>query len=247
MFMLRKTDRKKTSPGRSTRNPGASTPGGAGDSPGIPRRVKLFLLPCLLLIALAMALTPALAFGQSNSNSQPSFANATATRSVAENSAANANVGAAVTATDQDDTTLAYSLSGTDASKFDIGSTTGQITVKAGTTLDYESGTTSYSVTVGVSDSKDSSGTADTVVDDTIAVTINVADVNEPPGKSGDSEGRPEPRQSQDKARCLVDCAGYDRQAAHHGIRLQVPDKQRGLVVHLPFEPGQSVFHQVEP
>ena len=36
---------------------------------------------------------------------------------------------------------------------------------------------------MGVSDLKDSSGTADTVVDDTITITISVTDVNEPPPK----------------------------------------------------------------
>ena len=41
----------------------------------------------------------------------------TATRTIAENTAAGSNVGAAVTATDQDGDTLTYSLSGTDASQ----------------------------------------------------------------------------------------------------------------------------------
>ena len=121
--------------------------------------------------------------GTTQGNSAPSFSADTATRSIAENSAANANVGTAVTGTDPESDTLTYSLSGTDAGKFDIGSSTGQITVKSGTSLDYESSTTSYSVTVGVSDKKNADGTADTVVDDTIAVTISVTDVNEPPGK----------------------------------------------------------------
>ena len=89
-------------------------------------------------------------------------------------------MGAAVSATGDSAT---YTLSGTDAAKFTIVSTSGQIQVKSGTTLDYESGTTSYSVTVSVSDGKDESGTPDTVIDDTIAVTINVTDVNEPPPK----------------------------------------------------------------
>ncbi len=105
---------------------------------------------------------------------------ATTTRSIAENSAANTNVGAAFTATDPEGDTLEYSLSGTDASKFTIVSTSGQIKVKSGNIPDYEA-KTSYSVTVGVSDKKDGSGTADTVIDDTIAVTIDVTDVNEPP------------------------------------------------------------------
>ena len=115
-------------------------------------------------------------------NEDPSFSAATATRSIAENSAANANVGTAVTGTDPESDTLTYSLSGTDASKLDIGSTTGQITVKTGNIPNYEA-KTSYSVTVGVSDKKDADGTADTVVDDTIAVTISVTDVKEPPAK----------------------------------------------------------------
>ena len=116
-------------------------------------------------------------------NVDPEFSADTATRSIAENSAADANVGAAVTTTDTESDTLTYSLSGTDASSFTIDSATGQIKVGSGTSLDYESSTTSYSVTVGVSDLKDSSDTADTVVDDTITITINVTDVNEPPAK----------------------------------------------------------------
>ena len=51
----------------------------------------------------------------------------------------------------------------------------------SGTTLDYESGTTSYSVTVNVTDKKAADGTDNTAIDDTIAVTINVTDVAEPP------------------------------------------------------------------
>ena len=116
------------------------------------------------------------------SNYNPTFADDTATRSIAENSAVGTNIGAAVAATDSESDTLTYSLTGTDASTFDIGATTGQITVKTGNIPDYES-KTSYSVTVGVSDSKDVDGDADTVVDDTIDVTINVTDVNEPPPK----------------------------------------------------------------
>ena len=111
---------------------------------------------------------------------------ATATRSIAENSAAGTNIGAAVTATDPDGVakfnTLAYSLTGTDAAKFNIGSTTGQITVKA--VLDYEDDN-SYSVTVNVTDGKKADGTADTAIEDTIAVTINVTDVAEPPAAPG--------------------------------------------------------------
>ena len=83
-------------------------------------------------------------------------------------------------ATDTENNTLYYSLAGTDASKFDIGLNTGQIAVKAA--LDFEA-KSSYSVTVNVSDRKDSDDNADTETDDTIAVSISVTDVNEPPVK----------------------------------------------------------------
>ena len=119
-------------------------------------------------------------------NEPPAFSAATATRSIAENSAADTNIGAVVTATDPDGVakfnTLAYSLTGTDASDFTIDSSTGQIKTKSA--LDYEDDT-SYSVTVNVTDGKNASGTADTTADDTIAVTINVTDVNEPPPAPG--------------------------------------------------------------
>ena len=49
--------------------------------------------------------------------------------------------------------TLTYSLSGTDASSFDIDSSTGQILTDAA--LDFEEGKSTYSVTVEVRDSKD--------------------------------------------------------------------------------------------
>ena len=75
--------------------------------------------------------------------------------------------------------TLTYSLGGTDAASFDIDTSNGQLKTKDA--LDFDAGKTTYSVDVSVSDSKDDYDTADTVVDDTIAVTINVTDVNEKP------------------------------------------------------------------
>ena len=71
------------------------------------------------------------------------------TRSVDENTAADGNVGSAVSATDANNDTLTDSLSGTDAGSFAIGSSTGQITVGTGTALDYET-KNSYEVTVSV-------------------------------------------------------------------------------------------------
>ena len=90
-------------------------------------------------------------------------------RSISENTSTNVNVGSPVTATDQDSPTLSYQLSGTDASAFSIDGATGQI--KTNASLNRES-RTSYSVTVIASDGELSSS---------IAVTINITDINEPP------------------------------------------------------------------
>ena len=113
-----------------------------------------------------------------NSNNEPEFSATTATFSLAENSAAATVVGT-VAATDSDSDALTYTLSGTDASSFTIGSSTGQIQTKSGVTYNFESAKKAYSVTVSVRDNKDSSGAADTANDDTIAVTINLTNVNE--------------------------------------------------------------------
>ena len=111
-------------------------------------------------------------------------------RSVAENSSADTNVGAAVTATSNPNSyTLTHTLSGTDASSFDIDSSTGQITVGSGMDLDYEA-KTSYSVVVTMtatgSGSQKGQGLSPNAPGDyVIPVTINVGDVNEPAGKPG--------------------------------------------------------------
>ena len=119
-----------------------------------------------------------------NVNEAPTFPSTTDTRSVAENTAAGTNIGAAVTATDPDvagtntdvnpdDATvdaLTYTLGGTDAASFDIVSTSGQLQTK--TALDYETDN-SYEVTVTASD-----GGTDTA---SVTVTINVTNVNEAP------------------------------------------------------------------
>ena len=103
-----------------------------------------------------------------NVNEAPSFANSTATRSIAENTAANTNIGTAISATDPDTgDTLTYTLGGADAAAFRINSTNGRLKTRAA--LDYET-KTSYTVTITVSDSE---------LTDTIDVTINVTDVDE--------------------------------------------------------------------
>ena len=118
-------------------------------------------------------------------NSAPTFDDgAMATRTLPENSGAGVDVvGGVVAATDSDSgDTLTYSLSGTDAARFEIDSS-GQIKVKTGSThtFDFEGAKKSYSVTVNVRDSKDALGSVDTAVDDTITVTIDLTNVNEMP------------------------------------------------------------------
>ena len=102
-------------------------------------------------------------------NTAPVFTDGVSTtRSVAENTAANTNIGTAITATDADNDTLTYTLGGTDAASFNIVNTTGQLQTKSA--LDYET-KSSYTVTITVSDGNRGS--------DSITVTINVTDVNE--------------------------------------------------------------------
>ena len=72
------------------------------------------------------------------SNSAPTFSSSTATRTVPENSSAGTNVGGVVDASDSDNDTLTYSLSGTDANDFSIVSTSGQIQTKSGVTYNFE-------------------------------------------------------------------------------------------------------------
>ena len=96
----------------------------------------------------------------------PVFTTSTTTRSIGEGTQANRNIGAPVSATDEDaGDTLTYTLGGTDAASFDIESTTGQLKTKA--PLNYETKDT-YTVIVTATDSEDLS--------DFIIVTINVID-----------------------------------------------------------------------
>ena len=103
-------------------------------------------------------------------NNAPDFMGSMTTREIEENRLAGTNVGGPVTATDADGDTLTYTLGGTNAASFDIGNSTGQITVGNGTELDYET-KASYSVTVTATDTF--SATA------SVTVTIEVVDVRE--------------------------------------------------------------------
>ena len=102
-------------------------------------------------------------------NRDPAFPGSSTTRSVDENSASGANVGAQVRATDADGDRLTYSLTGTDAGSFTINSS-GQIMVGTGTMLDFED-KASYTITVRATDPDNAS--------DTISVTVTVGNVDE--------------------------------------------------------------------
>ena len=94
---------------------------------------------------------------------------------VAENTAGEIQT---FTATDANNDTLTWSLSGTDESSFTIDASTGAVSVASETTLNYESGTTSYSFTVTATDGR---------ADDAVTVTVNVTNVNEAGSLSLDS------------------------------------------------------------
>ena len=106
-------------------------------------------------------------------NQAPDFANSSVTLTVAENTAANTNIGNPVTGTDPDRDMLTYSLGGTDKDHFVIDSASGQLQTKGA--LDYES-RSSYAVTVTATDGGGLS--------DSIDVAITVTDVADtPPGQ----------------------------------------------------------------
>ena len=112
------------------------------------------------------------------SNIAPEFAAATALRSLTENTGGATrtsaeNLGVPLTATDEDSTdTLSYSIEGTHASSFTVDTDSGQLKTKVGINYSHEA-TPTLSVTVRVRDGKGGS--------DTIAVTVTVNDVDEPP------------------------------------------------------------------
>ena len=118
-------------------------------------------------------------YENTSTNSAPTFDDGTSTTREFEETIGPAEVGLAwniatpVTATDADTgDTLEYSLGGTDAAKFGIITASGQIQTKVGEKYSYET-ETSYAVTVTVEDGNGGS--------DTIDVTLDVTDVDEPP------------------------------------------------------------------
>ena len=117
------------------------------------------------------------------SNSDPTFSAANIELDLDENSAGGENVGAAVTATDDDTDTLTYSLSDKvgnsgDAASFSVDSN-GQVTTVSGADYNFEE-QEEYFVILSVHDDKDAAGAADDTIDATIELRIRLANLDEP-------------------------------------------------------------------
>ena len=112
-------------------------------------------------------------------NAHPEFPASFYVRAVDENVLIGTNVGSAITATDPDNDTLSYALSGTGAGDFNV-SSAGQITA-AVATLDHET-TNSYSLTLTASDGNGGEASA------TVIITIN--DLDERPSLTPDPSGQ---------------------------------------------------------
>ena len=132
----------------------------------LPDRLRFRSRQVAVVMALVICLLLVPWVAEAQSNSAPVFTEgASATRSFNETLgnaavATGSNIGMAVDATDTDaGDTLTYTLEGTDASRFDIISTSGQLRTQAGEKYDYEA-KSSYQVTVRV---EDSSGGSDTI------------------------------------------------------------------------------------
>ena len=109
-------------------------------------------------------------------NSLPSFRDtgAASSRSLPENTPGGTDIGDPVGATDVESSDLTYILEGDDAASFEIDASTGQLSTAGGVEYDFESGKTSYSVTVTATDEHDGVTRR--------PVTITITDVEEKPG-----------------------------------------------------------------
>ncbi len=106
-------------------------------------------------------------------NTTPTFTSQPTTANVNENSTDTTTVLVTVVATDPDsEDSIRYSLDETSDEDFDIDSSSGEITVQSGATIDHEA-TPTITLTVTATDEQDATATHD--------VTVTINDVNEPP------------------------------------------------------------------
>ena len=145
-------------------------------------RVRVGLLLTMFVVATLMLVmthaTPAFATG----STAPSFEANSYEFSVDENTAPDTLV-QSVAATDPDGDSLTYSVGGTDAAAFALNTSSGEITVKPGASINYESAEpTSYRVNVMVTDGEDDSGATQSqpTTDATATVVIEIVNVDEP-------------------------------------------------------------------
>ena len=126
-----------------------------------------------------------------------------------------ADIETPVAATDTDTgDTLEYTLSGTDAAKFEIITTNGQLQTKSGEKYSYETDT-SYSVTVTVEDGNGGS--------DTIDVTLNVTDQDEPPLRPEAPTVRGPSGNSTTSLRVTMTAPDNSRPTANHAVQSANP------------------------
>ena len=114
-------------------------------------------------------------------NQPPAFPSNSQTVTVDEN-ATSGNLGLSP-ATDPENHELAYSVTGTDQAAFledfSLQPVTAALRVKSDATIDYES-RRSYRVTISVHDGRNTAHNPDTTIDDTLVLTINVNNLDEP-------------------------------------------------------------------
>ena len=111
-------------------------------------------------------------------NSPPTFATTTVNRIIPEDSPVGTLLGDPIAATDPEDDSLTYSLSGDGSEHFNVNNQ-GQITLRA--SLNHED-KPSYTLILSVSDGKDDISNPDSETDATTTVNVTVVDVDEPPG-----------------------------------------------------------------
>ena len=110
-------------------------------------------------------------------NSPPTFATSTVNRIIPEDSLVGTLLGNPIAATDLEDDSLTYSLSGDGSEHFNVNNQ-GQITLSV--SLSHEDAA-SYTLTLSVRDNKDGIGNPDSENDTYVTVNITVVDVDEPP------------------------------------------------------------------